>query len=352
MYYIPILSLVIFFFICRFIWRRIWKKPEKNRFWRAYYFNNRPVNFLFLLAFLFTGCCSLGQIPTQYYFVNDSCEFYLPDYSQAVQVSDNCCFDRFVQDPPSGITLAPGKDIVVTLKAFDCSGNMSLMAFDVVLVDTIPPTFFYDSAQFLPVGMYQNEITTWHLYAVTDSIYFDQDGNLKTELYYRDTGRPMLFETHKTMDSLSFPDFRNNLYFKRSIFFAERDYTLDHVKLYLSRVGKPEGDLYVSLFELDQEDNPIGSALSLGHYETRKLWTNQNLWHIVKMQPAELQKGKKYCIQVGAPGTDPTNRVVWVTNRSGTPTRYLRYSYDAGETWGRNPYAAYLFEVWGILNKS
>lgn len=131
-----------------------------------------------------SGCC-VAQIGVQYYFVNDSCEFYLPDYSQAVEVRDNCCVEQFVQDPPSGMMLAPGEDIIVTLTGTDCSGNTTSMQFPVIAIDTIPPTFYYDSTQFLPTGMYQNEMRTWHFYTVIDTIPDSQVMNH----YYREGER-------------------------------------------------------------------------------------------------------------------------------------------------------------------
>ena len=97
-----------------------------------------------------TSCTCLAQMHTQFYFANDSCEFYLPDYSQAVEVRDNCCVDStgFYQTPPSGTRLSPGNDIVVTLHGRDCAGNTISMQFDVVVIDNVPPYFWYDSTHY------------------------------------------------------------------------------------------------------------------------------------------------------------------------------------------------------------
>ena len=130
------------------------------------------------IAISLSSCC-VAQIGPQYFFATDSCEFYLPDYS-IIEVRDNCCVEQFTQDPPSGMMLTPGEDIIVTLIGTDCSGNTTSMQFPVIVIDTIPPTFYYDSTLFLPTGMYQNEIRTYHFYTVIDTI---QDPQVMTHYY-------------------------------------------------------------------------------------------------------------------------------------------------------------------------
>lgn len=122
-----------------------------------------------ILSIALSGCC-VAQIGPQYYFATDSCEFYLPDYSKSIEVRDNCCVEQFIQEPTSGVKLIPGQDITVKLTGMDCSGNTTSMQFDVIVIDTIPPTFYYDSTLFIPTGMYQNETRTWHFYTVIDTI--------------------------------------------------------------------------------------------------------------------------------------------------------------------------------------
>lgn len=129
----------------------------------------------FLLLGSLVGCTCLSQIPTQYYFLNDSCDFYLPDYSQAVQVRDNCSVATFYQVPDSGEILSAGGEYRVTLYAEDQQGNQSSMSFDIVLIDNLPPEFIYlDSTVLIPSGHYQNDIRTWHFWTlVKDSSDFD-----------------------------------------------------------------------------------------------------------------------------------------------------------------------------------
>lgn len=139
---------------------------------------------LLLLITILNGCC-FSQIGTQFYFATDSCDFYLPDYFQDIVVSDNCCLDYFIQTPPSGQKLIPGEDMTVTIEAGDCYGNTRSMSFDVVIIDTIPPSFHYDSTLFLPTGMYQNNIRTYHFYTVIDSASIDSLGNYTMTHYYK-----------------------------------------------------------------------------------------------------------------------------------------------------------------------
>ena len=135
-----------------------------------------------LVLVIMTGCC-FTQIPTQLFFAGiDSCEFYLPDYTQAVQMRDNCCVEQIVQEPTSGVRLIPGQDLTVTLTGMDCSGNTTSMQFDVIVIDTIPPEFIYlDSTVLIPSGMYQNDVRTFHLYTVIDTIEYGKMNHYYSE---------------------------------------------------------------------------------------------------------------------------------------------------------------------------
>lgn len=148
-----------------------------------------PLIIVMLLIFLFaTGCSCMAQIPTQVYFLNDSCEFYLPDYSQAIEIRDNCCVDstiQFIQEPHSGTMITGGAEIQVTLTATDCYGNSRSMSFDVIGIDNTPPEFIYDSTEFIPTGHYQNEYRTWHFYTILDSAEMDEKGNIPMTHYHR-----------------------------------------------------------------------------------------------------------------------------------------------------------------------
>lgn len=123
---------------------------------------------LFLFPIFFFGCC-ISQISTQYYFLNDSCNYYLPDYTQAITVRDNCQVASFFQVPVSGTLIEGGEDVQVTITAIDWMGNERTMMFDVIGIDTISPTFHYDSVLFIPSGMYQNEFRTYHFYTLINS---------------------------------------------------------------------------------------------------------------------------------------------------------------------------------------
>ena len=111
-----------------------------------------------------TGCCTLAQIPTQFYMANDSCTFYLPDYTQIVTVSDNCEVMQYIQTPTSGTKLQAGSDIIVNLRVEDYTGNVSSIQFDVVLIDQMPPKFHIPDTLLTPTGMWQNAIRTYHFY--------------------------------------------------------------------------------------------------------------------------------------------------------------------------------------------
>jgi hypothetical protein len=306
---------------------------------------------IFLIPVLLNSCCTMSQIPTQYYFVNDSCEYYLPDYTGMIEAKDNCCIKTYYQTPSSGQKLVPGQDVQVTIFAEDCSGNKSWMKFDVVTVDTIPPSFWYDSTLFTPIGMYQDSIRTWHLYIIVDSTSYDSiKGYDNYWLYYRDELMTQRMDAQNDLDSLQYPVFQRDGDHKIAYFVASSTYVLEYVKVYMAREGEPTGDIDLSIYEVDSLDNFIGdSVLARGYYQASRLWDEeQYLWHTVEMNRAVIRKGHKYALHGYVPGATETGKVVWVNTATwGDKNRYLRYSYDHGVTMGKNPTMCYTFETWG-----
>lgn len=102
-------------------------------------------NFIAFIAIIatVTGCC-FSQIPTQYVYVDEQCSATLPDYTSIVTVRDNCAVAGITQSPDPGLIISANTP--VTLTAADMAGNETSMTFDVVLLDTIPPTMQLDSA--------------------------------------------------------------------------------------------------------------------------------------------------------------------------------------------------------------
>ena len=122
---------------------------------------------LLILFLLLTSCCYsqiVSQLPDQIYYANDSCEYYLPDYTKAITVSDNCRVDYFYQFPESGFVISSGMVTEVSIVAGDDTGNERTIKFNVMLVDTIPPVFEVDTILFNSLSHYQHEYRTWHLY--------------------------------------------------------------------------------------------------------------------------------------------------------------------------------------------
>ena len=137
-----------------------------------------------LLFAALNGCC-VAQIPTQFIIANDSCEAFLPDYTLAVVVRDNCCVEQIVQTPDPGITLVPGVDRIVTLIGYDCYGNSNTMTFDVIVIDNVAPTFeIIDSTVLIPMGQFGTDERRWHFYAYVDSTTVDNYGNPDVDLFY------------------------------------------------------------------------------------------------------------------------------------------------------------------------
>jgi len=339
---------------------------------------------LLVIAMLMTSCCKgqlISMLPDQIYYADDSCTYYLPDYSSAIVPTDNCDVTYFYQFPASGALLLVGDVTEVSVVAGDASGNEHTIRFNVMLVDTIPPSFMVDTLLFNSLAHYQNETRTFHLtnwigangdtlqspsdfgfwgyYTAKDVANIDiAKGSFASNtfvpwyevdkdhpLYWE--GWPQLQEVWNGQDSTTAAQFQSSAYFKRSIFYAEHDYELAAIKVYVSKQGNPTDYIYVNIFEVDADDNPTGSSLSHGVYEASEL-TTENEWYLVTMQSVNIENGKKYVIDMGAPGTDSDNRVTWMCNATrNSPIRWLRYTYDNGETWGKNEAMCYMFEVYG-----
>ena len=299
------------------------------------------------------ACCSIGQIPTQFYFATDSCDFYLPDYSQVIQVNDNCCVEGFIQTPHSGTQLISGNDIRVTITALDCSGNQTSMSFDVIVIDTIPPTFFYDSTQFLPVGQYQNDERIFKLYITQDTTQIDDFGNSAITMYYRDPvhgHRPIatnIFDDQFQVSHLDHPDD-----WRAQIFRAEGNYFLTQVRLKLYRTGyDPFQDIIVEILEIGGDQNPVGNALSQGRKRSKEIYSDpEGAWYTIPMRKATIYHGQSYAIVTRLSRADAEAKIEWRTNEGDYPGGFAIWTNNGAEEaglWERNWNVDRLFEVWG-----
>jgi len=315
--------------------------------------------FLIFAAGILLNSCCISQIPTQYYFATDSCNFYLPDYSQAVEVRDNCCVDSlgFTQIPNSGTLLIPGQDVTVTLIGRDCYGNTASMQFDVVVIDKVPPTFHYDSTQFLPMGQYQNENRTWHFWTEAEP---DTTQDLP-QVYYshekraRDRATGIGTEIHDAY-------YRNPDYYKQSLFMASSTYRIMDMYMALAKVGNPQGKLHVEIWQLNMVDTSLyypvcGTQVDLNDIHSRVSSNPQNvpaaelIWQTVNVSDGVLIRGGWYAIRTYCSGqVDNDNRVIWNTTNYEPLNQYqfLKYSYDNENSYGVNPTSNYMYQIFGI----
>jgi hypothetical protein len=97
-----------------------------------------------LLTLVILGFNCLAQLPTQYIYVNDSCEAIIPDYLAPgyFVISDNCDLGTVTQTPIAGTVVST--TTIVTIDALDLSGNPASESFDVVLLDSIAPSITVD----------------------------------------------------------------------------------------------------------------------------------------------------------------------------------------------------------------
>ena len=80
-------------------------------------------------------------------FIDDNCNFTIPDYTTLATTSDNCATTIVVTQSPVIGTVASIGTTVITLTANDGSGNTSNCTFNLVLLDTILPSITCPSNQ-------------------------------------------------------------------------------------------------------------------------------------------------------------------------------------------------------------
>lgn len=146
-----------------------------------------------LLSVTLSGCgCVLSQIPPQYLYINQNCEAVLPDYLTRVTATDNCTLAHLIQIPQAGTVLTSAMIVnEVTIRATDNTGNFSLVKFNVILIDTIPPEITVDST--LITGDY--EILD-NLYNQADRIIADKLTAFDATFPYDKVGLPVSDSTY------------------------------------------------------------------------------------------------------------------------------------------------------------
>ena len=290
----------------------------------------------------------MTPIPVQLIIVEEGCVAFVPDYTLAVTLEDNCCVQQITQTPNPGSEIPQG-EVNVILIGMDCSGNQTSMQFKVVAVDRVPPKFIIsDSLVLNPLGQFGTDTRRWHLFYYVDTLRLDEYGNPITEIYYADS--ILIAQDHVTDTTGIHPNYWKNITsFKREFFTAESSYTLKSINLPLYREGTP-GDVIVELYEMDENDEKV-QLISYGSYEGIKLWTTTDIfWHTIEMNGADIIEGVKYAIEVHISQADTDNFVAWYTSTAVTPNNYLMYTYDNMATWGYNYDGDYMFEVWGYKN--
>lgn len=109
--------------------------------------------FVFLSLVLLVGCTCFGQytISDQLVYVDSTCTAKIPNYlvewENILTVKDNCEGLVVQQFPDPGTLLDFATPIMrVNIIATDAFGNSDSLNFNVIAVDTIPPTFVIDTS--------------------------------------------------------------------------------------------------------------------------------------------------------------------------------------------------------------
>ncbi len=77
-------------------------------------------------------------------YVDDNCEYIIPDYRDEISITDNCEIAQITQSPEPGFVMStnnPSVSTSITIVAEDLSGNKSTCTFSLTAVDNTPPLF-------------------------------------------------------------------------------------------------------------------------------------------------------------------------------------------------------------------
>lgn len=94
-----------------------------------------------LFVSTFIGCKCLSQIPPQYLYIDENCQAVMPDYRGLFDFTDNCAVKDTVQLPSPGtiLSIVTNPNTMVEIIIRDYSDNIAATAFNVIIIDTIPP---------------------------------------------------------------------------------------------------------------------------------------------------------------------------------------------------------------------
>lgn len=134
---------------------------------------------LFLLSIILLSSCScvIGQIPSQYLYVDQSCGAALPDYLTKIRVTDNCAIDTVWQSPTRGTWLT-NPATTVLIRAIDNFGNHTDVMFTVHLLDTVPPVITADTTMLVST------------YGYIDNLYNTAEKMLARQVWFEESTAP------------------------------------------------------------------------------------------------------------------------------------------------------------------
>lgn len=132
--------------------------------------------FIGITAALLTGCsnCLVGQVPTTYLYVDETCGAAMPDLRPMLEWRDNCGIDTVEQTPTPGSWLTEQYN-TVHFRAFDRFRNFTDVLGSVELLDTIPPEL---------VGVDSTMLVK--AYEYIDTLYDTAERMLARQVWYED----------------------------------------------------------------------------------------------------------------------------------------------------------------------
>ena len=156
--------------------------------------------------------------------------------------------------------------------------------------------------------------------------------------------------------------YRYESYYKMSLFMAQSTYRIVDMLMAVSKVGNPQGELHVEIWQLNFQDTSLlypvcGAIMDINDIVGRETANPQDvqpeelIWHTIDLSDGYLVRGAWYAIRTYCTGIDD-DRVIWNTTNYDIDNeqqyQFLKYSYDNEETYGVNITSSYMYQLRGI----
>jgi hypothetical protein len=139
-----------------------------------------------------------------------------------------------------------------------------------------------------------------------------------------------------------------NLY-QAQTFAPTQNHKLTSLILDLYRIGNPQGNLTIEIYNVDAEGKPTGSPLATMQITAMSIPTSLTQMEFVLPSWIDLSAETTYAIVLKCPQGSDDNRIHWAVSNNNPYARGTRvYSNDGGATWIVDSASDFWFEEWGF----